>query len=63
MALIGPNGPGKTTLLETLLGRREAAAGRVKLGHNVTVGYYSQQSLELPEGLRVIDAVVSPGRS
>ena len=59
VALIGPNGAGKTTLLETLLGRREAAAGRVKLGHNVTVGYYSQQSLELPEGLRVIDAVVS----
>ena len=51
VALIGPNGSGKTTLLETLLGRREAAAGRVKLGHNVAVGYYSQQSLELPEGL------------
>ena len=59
VALIGPNGSGKTTLLETLLGRREAAAGRVKLGHNVTVGYYSQQSLELPEGLRTIDAVVA----
>ena len=59
MALIGPNGAGKTTLIETLLGRREAAAGRVKLGHNVTVGYYSQQSLELPEGLRAIDAVVA----
>ena len=59
VALIGPNGSGKTTLLETLLGRREAAAGRVKLGHNVAVGYYSQQSLELPEGLRTIDAVVT----
>ena len=59
VALIGPNGSGKTTLLETLLGRRQAAAGRVKLGHNVTAGYYSQQSLELPEGLRTIDAVVA----
>ena len=59
VALIGPNGAGKTTLLETLLGRREPAAGRVKLGHGVRVGYYSQQSLELPESLRVIDAVVS----
>jgi ATP-binding cassette subfamily F protein 3 len=29
------------------------------LGHNVAVGYYSQQSLELPEGLRTIDAVVT----
>ena len=59
VALIGPNGAGKTTLLETLLGRREAAAGRAKLGHGVHAGYYSQQSLELPEGLRVIDALAS----
>jgi ATP-binding cassette subfamily F protein 3 len=59
VALIGPNGAGKTTLIETLLGRRDPAAGRVKLGHNVTAGYYSQQSLELPEGVRAIDAVVS----
>ena len=49
VALIGPNGAGKTTLLETLLGRR-GAGGRVELGHNVNVGYYSQQSLELPRG-------------
>jgi ATP-binding cassette subfamily F protein 3 len=57
VALLGPNGAGKTTLLETLLGRRPPAAGRVKLGHNVTTGYYSQQSLELPEAYRAIDAV------
>ncbi|HYX86292.1 MAG TPA: ABC-F family ATP-binding cassette domain-containing protein [Gaiellales bacterium] len=59
VALLGPNGSGKTTLIETLLGRREPAAGRVKLGHNVTVGYYSQQSLELPAGVRMIDAVAA----
>ncbi len=57
VALLGPNGAGKTTLLETVLGRREAAAGRVKLGHNVTVAYYSQQSLELPDAYRALDAV------
>ena len=59
VALLGPNGSGKTTLIETLLGRREPAAGRVKLGHNVTVGYYSQQSLELPAGVSMIDAVAA----
>jgi ATP-binding cassette, subfamily F, member 3 len=57
VALLGPNGAGKTTLLETLLGRREAAAGQIKLGHNVTVAYYSQQSLELPDAYRALDAV------
>jgi ATP-binding cassette subfamily F protein 3 len=59
VALIGPNGAGKTTLLETLVGRRGPAAGRAKLGRGVHVGYYTQQSLELPEGLRVIDALAS----
>ncbi len=57
MALLGPNGSGKTTLLETLLGRRQPAAGKLKLGHNVVVGYYSQQSLELPDAHRVIEAI------
>jgi ATP-binding cassette subfamily F protein 3 len=57
VALIGRNGAGKTTLLETLLGRRQPAAGRAKIGHGVTVAYYSQQSLELPEDAKLVDAV------
>jgi ATP-binding cassette subfamily F protein 3 len=57
VALIGRNGAGKTTLLETLLGKRPAPSGRSKIGHNVELAYYSQQSLELPEHLRLVDAV------
>ena len=57
VALIGRNGAGKTTLLETLLGRRPADHGRAKLGHGVSLAYYSQQSLELPEQARLVDAV------
>ena len=59
VALLGPNGSGKSTLLETLLGRRPALEGRVKLGHAVTVGYYSQQSLELPEDARAVEVITS----
>jgi ATP-binding cassette, subfamily F, member 3 len=59
VALIGPNGAGKTSLIETILGARPAAAGRVKLGHGVTSGYYSQQSLELPDAYRALDVVTS----
>ncbi len=58
VALIGRNGAGKTSLLETVLGRREPPNGRAKLGHNVTLSYYSQQSLDLPEDLRLVDAMV-----
>jgi ATP-binding cassette, subfamily F, member 3 len=42
--LVGPNGSGKTTLLETLAGLREPAAGSVRTGHNVKVGYLSQHA-------------------
>ncbi|HEY0387111.1 MAG TPA: ABC-F family ATP-binding cassette domain-containing protein [Gaiellales bacterium] len=57
VALIGRNGAGKTTLLETVLGKRPPAAGKAKIGHGVTVSYYSQQSLELPEHAKLVDAV------
>ncbi len=59
VALIGPNGAGKTTLIETLLGRRQPAAGRIRIGHGTTPGYYSQQSLELPDAYRALDAITS----
>ena len=57
VALIGRNGAGKTSLIETLLGRREAAAGRIRMGHATTLAYYSQQSLELPEQARLIEFI------
>jgi ATP-binding cassette subfamily F protein 3 len=44
VVLIGPNGAGKTTLIETLAGRTEPAAGSVREGHNVKVGYLSQHA-------------------
>ncbi len=57
VALIGPNGSGKTTLIETLLEKRSAKAGRAKLGHKVTVGYFSQHAHELPEHATVVEAM------
>jgi ATP-binding cassette, subfamily F, member 3 len=50
VSLVGPNGAGKTTLIEALAGRRELAAGRLSVGHNVTVGYLSQHAEELGAG-------------
>ena len=58
VALIGRNGAGKTTLIETILGETPPETGRVKIGHNVTVAYYSQHAVELPEHLRLVDAMV-----
>jgi ATP-binding cassette subfamily F protein 3 len=44
VVLVGPNGSGKTSLIETLCGQREPAAGAVKVGHNVNLGYLSQHA-------------------
>jgi ATP-binding cassette, subfamily F, member 3 len=54
VALVGPNGSGKTTFLETLLGRREPAGGRLRLGHGVEAAYFSQHEVELDETRSVL---------
>ena len=72
VSLVGPNGTGKTTLIETLAGRRALAAGRLSTGHNVRIGYLSQHADELgaggPPGQSVLDATqrasgLNPGRA
>ncbi|MGO9490218.1 MAG: ABC-F family ATP-binding cassette domain-containing protein [Solirubrobacteraceae bacterium] len=50
VSLVGPNGTGKTTLIETLAGRRELAAGKLSTGHNVKLGFLSQHAEELGAG-------------
>jgi ATP-binding cassette subfamily F protein 3 len=47
VSLVGPNGVGKTTLIEALAGRRALDAGRLRTGHNVNLGYLSQHASEL----------------
>ncbi len=42
VCIVGPNGAGKTTLLKILLQQINPEKGRVKIGHNVTFGYYDQ---------------------
>jgi ATP-binding cassette subfamily F protein 3 len=72
VSLVGPNGTGKTTLIETLAGRLPLAAGKLSTGHNVKVGYLSQHADELgaggPPEQSVVDAAqratgLSPGRA
>src|SRR6478672_8853947 len=56
VALVGPNGAGKTTLLRALVGERETDAGRIRIGHSVQVGYFSQQEVELDERHTVLES-------
>jgi ATPase subunit of ABC transporter with duplicated ATPase domains len=45
--VMGRNGAGKTTLLKMVAGVLEPDAGTVRLGANLKVGYFAQQSLDL----------------
>ena len=63
IAIIGPNGIGKTTLLRTLMDQIPALAGEYRLGSNVEVGYLSQTHAELQNADNVLDAVASTGCS
>ncbi|WP_027109054.1 ABC-F family ATP-binding cassette domain-containing protein [Lacticigenium naphthae] len=43
IALVGPNGVGKTTLLKTIIGHLSPLKGQIKLGTKVDPGYYDQE--------------------
>ncbi|MGH2847557.1 MAG: ABC-F family ATP-binding cassette domain-containing protein [Thermoleophilaceae bacterium] len=50
VSLVGPNGVGKTTLIDALAERRPLDGGRLRSGHNVKLGYLSQHGGELAAG-------------
>ena len=57
ICIVGANGIGKTTLLKMLLGQLEPTSGRLKIGHNVQMGYYDQGQQLLNNESTVIDEI------
>src|SRR5690606_14536750 len=60
IGLIGPNGAGKTTLLKIILGELTPDSGQVRLGTNLTVGYFDQMRAQLDENATLADTI-NPG--
>ena len=50
IALVGRNGEGKTTLARILIGELEPSEGSIKVGANVSLGYYAQNQDDLMDG-------------
>ncbi|WP_174615767.1 ABC-F family ATP-binding cassette domain-containing protein [Virgibacillus ihumii] len=54
IALVGPNGVGKTTLLKAILGTLEPSAGTIQIGTNVEIGYYDQEQQTLSSNKTIL---------
>ena len=57
IALIGPNGVGKSTLIKLITGDVPADSGTIRYGANVDVGYYDQHQSTLHPDKTVLDEV------
>ena len=57
VAIVGPNGVGKSTLIKTLIGRIAALAGTINIGTKVDIGYYDQNVNQLNPNLTVLETL------
>ncbi|BCB02113.1 ABC-F family ATP-binding cassette domain-containing protein [Bacillus sp. KH172YL63] len=55
IALVGPNGIGKSTLLKTLVNKLKPLGGEFKFGSNVSISYYDQEQAELSSNKTVLN--------
>jgi ATP-binding cassette subfamily F protein 3 len=55
VALVGPNGIGKSTVLKSIAGGSTRLAGDVRLGSMVTIGYYDQEQTSLTNEKTVLN--------
>ena len=57
VAIIGPNGVGKSTLFRMLLKEVSSDSGLIRFGTNVFVGYYDQEQAKLDESKTIFEEI------
>ncbi|MBU5214840.1 ABC-F family ATP-binding cassette domain-containing protein [Heyndrickxia oleronia] len=55
IALVGPNGVGKSTLLKSIIKKLTLLSGNISYGSNVTIGYYDQEQANLTSNKTVLN--------
>lgn len=61
LAVMGPNGCGKTALLRTALGEIPPLTGSVRLSPSARAGYFDQGNESIPRALTALEAVLETG--
>lgn len=59
VALIGPNGVGKSTMVKSIVGELVPLNGHIDIGNRVQVGYFSQEHEELHDQWQVVDEIIN----
>jgi len=57
IGIVGPNGSGKTSLLNILAGVSTADEGKMEVGQTVKIAYYTQENEDLNQDQRVIEFI------
>lgn len=58
VALIGPNGIGKSSLLKMVMGELKPTAGHIVLGSRVSIGYFSQERTDLHGAWSIVEEIM-----
>jgi ATP-binding cassette subfamily F protein uup len=57
VGIIGPNGIGKSTLINLIVGNLKPDQGQIEIGTTVKIGFFNQEYPQLDEDSRVIDYI------
>jgi ATP-binding cassette subfamily F protein uup len=57
LGVVGPNGCGKTSLLDMIAGKLKPSDGGIVRGETVRISYFEQDGDSIPEGISVVDYI------
>ena len=58
----GPNGAGKSTLVKIIMEEEEPTSGKIRIGENINIGYYSQVAKKLNKDKNLFETFLNSYR-